>query len=357
MIEDSENTAPDAVPRARRRPNVGLAGIAVVVALLALALAAWSSWRLQRALHAERATHAQDSARIDALQGELATSNRQSQAGSRRLDALESGLDEARSTMQGLDRRLANVESAITNLSGQQQSGRDTLLLNDAEMLLRSGQQRYQLFNDSTGALKAYAQAIDVLAQVQNPAYAPVRASAVTERDALAAAAPPSRQAALDTLAELRSQVAALPLAEAATPAPASSAKPGFWSRVAHSFGGIVRVSRDNGGTAPSSDGRFARQMLVLDLAQAQEALLAFDDAASRSALQRADATLEASFDSHDANVQDVRRRIAGLLAAPAAAKPPTLGGTLAQLRSVRASQPVVAPAPASTATPGGNLP
>lgn len=357
MIDDSEDTAQDEPPRKPRRPGVGVAGIAILVAVLALALAAWSNWRLQRALHAERATHAQDTSRIDALQNDLATSNRQSQAGSHRLDTLESGLDELRSANQGLDRRLANVESAITNLSGQQQSGRDTLLLNDAEMLLRSGQQRYELFNDSAGALKAYAQAIDVLAQVQDPAYAPVRASAVTERDALAASAPPSRQAALDTLADLRGQVASLPLAETTAPAPASSAKPGFWSRVAHSFSGIVRVTRDHGRATPSVDGHFARQTLALDLAQAQEALLAFDDDACRGALQRADATLEANFDGHDAAVQDARRRIEGLLATHAAGKPPKLGGALAQLRSVRASQPAVAPAPASTATPGGNLP
>lgn len=140
------------------------------------------------------------------------------------------------------------------------QTGRDTLLLNDAEMLLRTGQQRYELFHDGAGALKAYSQAIEVLAQVQNPAYAPVRASAITERDALAATAPPSRQTALDTLSTLRGKVASLPLATAATAAP-SSAKPGFWSRVGNAFSGVVRVSRENGRTSPLADRIEVRQL------------------------------------------------------------------------------------------------
>lgn len=361
MTDDTDDTAPDEPPRKPRGRRIGLAGIALVIAIVALALAAWSSWRLQHALRAADAMRNAATTRIDAVAGDLATSSRQAQATSQHLDTLQTRIGDVRSSVQGLDLRIANLESAITNLSGQQQSGRDTLLLNDAEMLLRTGQQRYELFNDSTGALKAYAQAIDVLAQVQNPAYAPVRTSAVTERDALAAAVPPSRQAALDTLSELRGKAATLPLASSAPAAPASAAttSPGFWSRIARSFSGIVRVSRDHGGATPPANARFARQMLALDLAQAQEALLAFDDAAFRESLERADATLAAHFDSSNADVQGVRNRIATMLARPNSGTPPKLGGTLAQLRSVRASQPVATPPPAPAATigNGGSLP
>jgi uroporphyrin-3 C-methyltransferase len=351
MIDNTESDDGQSRPRKPRKRPPGLATLAILVALAALAVAAWSTWRLHRFAHDELAARQHDAATIAALQSQLAAGDEQARTGDHRIGKLESGLDDLRATTQGLDRRIANLETAYTNLSGQRQSAQDSVLLDDAEMLLRTGAQRYELFHDGSGALKAYSQAIEVLAQVQNPAYAPVRASATTERDALAAVAPPSRQSALDTLSALRGKVASLPLASAETAASASSApqKPGFWSRVGHAFGGIVKVSRDNGKAVPLADARFARQALALDLAQAQEALLAFDDATYRAALQRADTALAAQFDDSDSGVKDASAQIANLLAQRGGGVPPKLGGALAQLQSLRASQPVV-PAPASTA-------
>jgi uroporphyrin-3 C-methyltransferase len=350
MSEDTEDAALDPKVRQPRKRPPGLAVLAILVALTALAVAAWSSWRLYHFAHDELAVRQRDAATIAALQSQLAAGDEQARAGDHRVGKLESGLDDLRVATQGLDRRIANLETAYTNLSGQQQSAQDTVRLNDAEMLLRTGAQRYELFRDSSGALKAYSQAIEVLAQVQNPAYAPVRASATTERDALAAAAPPSRQAALDTLSTLRGKVASLPLASRESTAPASAPpqKPGFWSRVGSALGGIVKVSHDDDKAVPLTDAGFARQTLALDLAQAQEALLAFDDATCRAALQRADDALAAQFDSSDAGVKDASAQVKNLLAQHGGGPPPRLGGALAQLQSLRASQPTV-PAPAST--------
>lgn len=354
MSDDPEDTLAESPPRQPRRGFPGLATLAVLIAIAALAVAGWSTWRLQHALHAGAAAQAQADANLASLQHQLASGSELAQADTHRLGGLEGSVDDLRATAQGLNRRLANLETAYASLSGQQQSGRDTLLLNDAEMLLRTAQQRFELFRDSTGALKTYAQALDVLAQVQNPVYAPVRASVETERNALAAAAPPSRQTALDALSQLRGQVASLPLASTQA-APATSAPPeqtGFWSRVGHAFGGIVKVTRDNDRRAPI-DGRFARQALGLDLAQAQEALLAFDDTAFRNALQRADATLAAQFESSDATVKAAQAQVTVLLARHATGPVPTLGGALAQLQALRANQPATpAPAASSAAPP-----
>jgi uroporphyrin-3 C-methyltransferase len=351
MSEDSTENTPPPMPRPPRRRPPGLAVLAILVALAALAVAAWSAWRMHRFAQDELAVRQHDAATIAALQSQLAAGDEQARTGDHRIGKLESGLDDLRATAQGLDRRIANLETAYSNLSGQQQSAQDTVRLNDAEMLLRTGAQRYELFHDSGGALKAYSQAIEVLAQVQNPAYAPVRASATTERDALAAVAPPSRQAALDTLSTLRGKVPSLPLASTEAAAASTSAappKPGFWSRIGHALGGVVKVSRDNGKAVTLADARFARQTLALDLAQAQEALLAFDDATYRAALQRAEAALAGQFDGSDAAVKDAGAQIANLLAQHGGGPAPRLGGALAQLQSLRANQPA-APAPAST--------
>lgn len=350
MIDNTESDDGQSSPRKAHKRPPGLATLAILVALVALAVAAWSVWRLHRFAHDELAARQRDAATIAALQSQLAAGDEQARAGDHRIGKLESGLDDLRASTQGLDRRIANLETAYTSLSGQQQSAQDTVRLNDAEMLLRTGAQRFDLFHDTGGALKAYSQAIEVLAQVQNPAYAPVRASATTERDALAAVAPPSRQAALDTLSALRGKVASLPLAssETAAHAPTPPQKPGFWSRIGSAFSGIVKVSRDNGQAGPLTDAHFARQTLALDLAQAQEALLAFDDTTYRAALQRADAALAAQFDGNDIGVKEASAQVTNLLAQRDGGPPPKLGGALAQLQSLRASQPS-APAPAST--------
>lgn len=358
MSDEPEDSSAEPRPRKPRSGVPGLAALAILIAVLALALAGWSTWRLQQALRADTAAHAHTATTLASMQHQLAAGNEQTQASTHRLGGLEASVDDQRATTQGLSRRLANLETAYAALSGQQQSGRDTLLLNDAEMLLRTAQQRYELFHDGAGALKAYGQALDVLAQVQNPAYAPLRASVETERNALAAAAPPSRQAALDELSELRSKVTTLPLAATrTTPHPAAPESPGIWSRVEHAFGGIVKVTRDD--RRVPIDGRFARQALSLDLAQAQESLLAFDDGACRTALQHADATLAAQFNPVDAAVKDARAQIAGLLARQASAPAPTLGGALAQLQALRASQPAAAgsTAPPAASTTKGTQP
>jgi uroporphyrin-3 C-methyltransferase len=353
MSDDTETTRAEPQPRKPRGRRIGLAGLAILVALIALAMAAWSVWRLQHASRAAQAARAQEQATIATLQNQLAAANQQTQTSGQRLGNLESSLDDLRTSAKGFDRRLSNLETAYATLSGQQQSGHDTLLLNDAELLLRTGQQRYELFHDTTGALKAYTQAGAVLQQIQNPAYAPVRANAATERDALAAAAPPARQDALDVLSALRGKVAALPLVPPATASSAAASKSGFWSHVGRAFDGIVQVSRDNGKTPLLTDARFARQALALELAQAQESLLAFDGGAYRAALQRADATLAAQFDAADTTVQDAHTQIAQLLAQHASGPAPKLGGALAELQSLRAGQST--PAPASTA--GGAKP
>lgn len=351
MSNDTDAADAEPQPRKPHRRPPALATLAILVAIVALAVAAWSVWRLQRFTQAELAARKQDAATITALQSQLATGAEQAQAGDRRIGKLGTGLDDLRASTQGLDRRINNLETAYATLSGKQQSAHDTVLLNDTEMLLRTGAQRYELFHDTAGALKAYTQAIDVLSQVQNPAFAPVRASAGTERDALAASAPPSRQAALDALSNLRSKVATLPLASAEAPASASSAArtPGFWSRIGRAFSGIVQVSRDNGKAPPLADTRFAHQTLSLDLAQAQEALLAYDNGAYRAALQRADTALADQFLASDAGVKEATAQITNLLSQHSGGPAPKLGGALAQLQGLRASQPAT---PASTAAP-----
>jgi uroporphyrin-3 C-methyltransferase len=76
---------------------------------------------------------------------------------------------------------------------------------------------------------------------------------------------------------------------------------------------------------------------MALDLAQAQAALLAWDQGAATASLQRADAGLTAQFDAQAPVVQQAHQRIATLLAQLKPVAPVKLGAALSELRNLRA--------------------
>ena len=97
----------------------------------------------------------------------------------------------------------------------------------------------------------------------------------------------------------------------------------------------------------------------LLDLAQAQAALLAFDDKGRTDALRRVDTTLERNFDPNDARVRQARAQIADmLLETTGNVAPPQLGAALAELSSARSVHALhgapAAPAAASSAPAQG---
>jgi uroporphyrin-3 C-methyltransferase len=180
-----------------------------------------------------------------------------------------------------------------------------------------------------------------------------VRSSIANERATLTAAAVPARAHALDELASLRTQASSLPLA-ASGQVPRGEPDSGFLARTWHALSGILRVERDSA-PVPAADARIAHELLALDLAQAQSALLAFDEAGFRAAGQRADELLAARFDADAPGVRTARTRLQALLGAHGAATAPQLGGALAQLRALRAShavQSIVPTAATSAAKP-----
>jgi len=348
------NNDPPATTPQRRNTRIGLAGVALLLALLALGLAAWAAWqaqRLQRAGESGATRVTQVESHIAAIERSLASDTSQQQALDRRLAAIESDLRAGHDTVQALDQRTSNLEAALGALSDQQLRGHDALLLDDAEFLLRAGAQRVELFHDVAGGLRAYTLAEQALAQVQDPAFVPARASVATERAMLSADAPPSRQHASDVLNALRTRIPSLPLRADGQAAPVGKAD-GTWSRLWHAFSGVLRIERDGSASLPAVDARFAHELAALDLAQAQAALLAFDEAGYRAALQRSDALLAASFDADSPDVRWARASLRELLSTPPPQPAPQLGGALATLRDLRATHALRSIAPPTA--PGG---
>ncbi len=337
----------DVAPRAPRRGS-GLAGLAVVLALLALVLAGWSGWRtwqLQRG--GDRDSQALEAVKtqLGSLQDKLAGQDSAAQAVQQQLQAARQQTQDLDTRVQGLSERSRSLENAVAGLTASARSGHDAVRLDEAGMLLRMAGERYDLFHDADGALRAYAMADKVLAEVEDPSYTAVRQSITEERKALAATHPGQRQRDLDTLSIMRAAVNILPLMPQAASAQPNSTD--FWGRVRQAFSGLVQIRREDAVTP--ARGELSRTLTALDLAQAQAALLAWDPDGYRHALDRARIRVVNDFDIGDAHVRDFRDQIDRLRGQtlPAA---PQLGAALEELHNLRAVHDASTPqAPAAS--------
>jgi uroporphyrin-3 C-methyltransferase len=334
-------------PAGARRGG-GTLAIALLLALLALGgsgYVGWQQWQQQRQTRA-------DSQTLSAVQGRLATLEEERAGERQRLgDAIQQERS-LREEVQGLALRSRALEGAVAKLSEQTLSTHDAMLLDEAESLLRMGQQRYQLFHDAAGAASALALADQALAALNDNAYAEVRQSLKAERAALSKSQPAGEQTALGTLSQLRDALASLPLKPLDHLADAGT--PGVWARIQAALAGVITVRRDNGAPLAVADARFARELVALELAQAQAALLAHDDTSYAAAIARAQAGLGAQFDINAAPVAEASAQLA-VLATQQPHDAVALGATLTQLRNLRAvhglmpSASASAPAPASS--------
>lgn len=355
-----ESPAPAGAPSAARRAAAreparhgGTLALAMLLALLALAgtgYVGWQQWQQSRHGDARRQAVLDLQQRVSVLERTLAGVSSDGSSLQQRLDDAEQVNRSLRDELLSQADRLRALESAVGNLSEKTLSGHDAMLLDDTESLLRMGQQRYALLHDAQGAAKAYALAAQTLASVDDQAFAGLRQDIEAEREALLQSEPANQGAMLTMLGQLRGIAPRLPLKPLdQTGAPAR----GAWARIGHALASVISVRRDNGVPTMATDAALAHELLSLDLAQAQAALLAHDAVAADAALKQAAASLAAWFDPQDDNVKQARAHVAALLGQIKPAQPVQLGGALAELRNLRAvhalSNAGVAPAPASS--------
>jgi uroporphyrin-3 C-methyltransferase len=352
----SHESVPAAAPAPRPAPRSpepasrgGALALAVLLSLIAVGGAGyvgWQQWQRSRSDAATADAQMQLATRVTTLEDGFKALDDQRRSLSDRLrdaDDVNRGL---REEVLGQNERLRNLEDAVAKLSEKSLSGHDAMLLDETESLLRMGKERYELFHDAAGAAAAYGLADQALAAVDDGAFSGLRQSVTAEREALERAAASHDDMALAQLQQLRGQVAAWPLRP--LDAPASAASTGVWSRIGHALSDVVRVERDDGTPLAVTDARVARELVALDLANAEAALLAHDPVAYRAALERADGGLAAQFDGADTAVKSARDTLAGLLKAAAPGTPVKLGEALTELRNLRAVH-VLKPAAAAT--------
>jgi uroporphyrin-3 C-methyltransferase len=336
---------PAPAPRPRAGGSLALAVLLGLLALLASGYTGWRQWQQERGSAADSQSVASLQQRVDTLESTLTTLDGQRSSLNQRLDDAAQVNRSLREELLGQAERTRHLEDAVAKLAEKSLSGRNGMLLDETESLLRMAGERYTLFNDAQGAAAAYAMADQTLAEVNDGAFSGLRQSINAEREALVKSQPAGQSGALQQLTALRGSLAALPLKPLdSDKAPATDA----WSRIGRALAGVVSVQRDNGAPLMVADARFARELAALDLAQAQAALLAYDGKEYAAALQRVDAALVSQFDGDAPAVKQARATLQQLASQLPANAPVQLGAALSELRNLRA---VHALTPATDAT------
>ena len=345
--------SPSPAPASRPPSHGGSIALALLLALLALLAAGyvgWHQWQQRSGQAADARALGALQQRVTALETTLASVSGGRANLAQRLDAADQLDHSLQASTQAQGDRLRLLEEAVGKLSESTLSAHDATLLDETESLLRMAKERYDLFHDARGAVSAYALAAQTLAEVNDGAFAGLRESIETERRALLATQPTEQAVALGKLTALRGELPTLPLKllDAPANAPATSA----WARIGRALAGVVSVQRDNGAPLAIADARFARELVALDLAQAQAALLAHDPKAWAGALQRAGDGLANQFDTGDAGVQQAQASLKHLVTALPHNTPVQLGAALTELRSLRALHTLTAAPPPAATTP-----
>jgi len=357
LVEPSVRATRTAPTRPAPRPRGGGSlALAVLLALIAVGASGyigWRQWQQEQGSAADNRSVASLQQRVATLETTLTTLGDQRSSLNQRLDDAAQVNRSLREELLGQAERTRHLEDAVAKLAEKTLSGRDGMLLDETESLLRMAGERYTLFHDAQGAAAAYALADQTLAAVNDGAFSGLRQSVNAEREALAKSQPASQAGALQQLVALRGGLADLPLKPLDSHAAEAT---DAWSRIRRALAGVVSVQRDNGAPLAVADARFARELAALDLAQAQAALLAYDSKGYAAALQRVDAALASQFDGSAPAVQQARETLKQLAGQLPANAPVQLGAALTELRNLRAVH-ALSPASASSAAPGGARP
>jgi uroporphyrin-III C-methyltransferase len=348
-LTPERSTAPTGVPSdtprtsrppAPTRSSGGTLALALLLALIAVVGAGYVAWRQWQLSHisaktAQATVGLED--RVSTMEHTLSGATGQDNLLMQRLNDADQVNRSLREELLSQDQRVRDLEEAVGRLSEKTLSGQDAMRLDETESLLRMGTERYTLFHDAQGAAQAYALASQTLAGVTDSAFNGVRESIDAEHEALLKSQPADRQQLLDAVAELRGDLPQWPLKP--LDEPAANEGDGIWARLGRAFHSVINIQHDNGDgqITDIADARIVREMTALDLAQAQAALMTWDEDAAIAALKRADASLAAQFDPQSKDVQQARQRIATLIGRVTPTMPVKLGGALSELRNLRA--------------------
>ena len=339
-MDNSLDHSPDSPPP--RRSSGALGWLLLLAVLAAGGYGVWLAWQAFKPTAEagpDLSPEALDSRLLDAEQS-VTTLRRTQQTLEQRLADTTARTGLLREEVLGVGQRAAILEDSLRELAAQSGEGRQSLRLDEAELLLSLAQARLGIAGDLDGAIQATALAREVIEPLTEPSFINLRQTLAQELAGLRALpADPRAQAA----GELDALQAVIPrLASRAPGAPATNGSPGAhragWQRV---MDAVVQVrpssSQDLISPADRATGEAA---LGLDLALARTALDRRDEAAFRASLQRVDQWLQRLY-ADDAALRERRERLAALATLPLRPDLPMQGTSLQQLRDLRRSRSI----------------
>jgi uroporphyrin-III C-methyltransferase len=338
--------APPSATPAAAQPRRGSGAFGWLLLLVIIAAAGFGYWRLRtieqghdQSTQTEQAQAQHVREQVEALQRSVDAAKHEAETLRSRLDDAAKVNESLRGQVLGLSERARLGEDAIANLADKRLSGHDALLLNEADLLLVLGAERYTLFNDPAPALAAYKLANNALAETNDAAFSTVRQSIAAEIEALTSLQSANMPAVQAQIAQLREKLPALPPALDRDPAGAAPAPSSRWWQV---FGQFIRIRRDSDlqSQLTHNDPLLARALVDASLRDAQAALLLRDEAQFRAALARAGVQIRADFDAASSGVVQTQTALDELVQTPLALPAPQiLGAALKELRNLRATR------------------
>lgn len=333
------NTATNNKPAPRRGSFAAAPWLLVV---LLLAAAGYFAWRFVVQHRASRHDYASEihglSQKLAGLQQQMAHLKDRDDTLHARLNDGEQVDQSVRAQLLALSQRTQTLEDGVGKLAAQRLSGHDSLALDQAELLLTLGTERFNLFHDVPATIAAYRAADTALQQIYDAAFAPVRESIQTEIAALEGLHASDPVPLIARLDSLRESIAGLPQPESRaneTPAPQKT------SRLWRVLGSLVMVRHEEKPKAPLElrDAALSRNLVILDLRDAEAAALARNGSRYRGALNAARTQLKTAFDIESPAVTRTLKQIDDLDSAKLEPEPPAgFGSSLKQLRDLRAT-------------------
>ena len=264
------------------------------------------------------------------------------------ISALRSSTTTLGERLDALPGRFADLEQRLDAVQGGSFDARGELLRSEAEYYLAVANSELTLTRDFATAATALELADGRLAEIGNPALAPVRDAIAGELLALRSLRLPDVEGIVFSLGRLASRVDELPLRAdlppnlAAETDPALEAEPGLgrlWLAIKGTLLDLVRIERrdDPVPQALSAAERvLARRRLEIELELARIAALRADQQAFSSGVDTAIELLRRDFDAAAPDVEGARALLGELRSFDVDPEPPDISRSLNLLREQR---------------------
>ena len=255
-------------------------------------------------------------------------------------------------SIRSMEQRLSATESGLVNVAAASQNSSVALDIAEIDFLLRTANERLQLFADTVAADQAL-QAADVQIEALNdPMFLSVRQRIASARQALASVPVVDRVELTARISDLQSKVSGLPFRGEASelPQPELPDDASWWQSFKHTLSSLVTVRRrvpEDQAMLSLDDKDYLRQGLWLQFESARLALMRKDSGVYSGSLARVDATVEQFFENGSSQVQAMLLGTAGLKQVNIAPEMPDISGPWTQLRQLRDSRRLL-----QTATP-----